>query len=80
MLEIEQENRALVNADLAYLHEDIDAAQEVGGGQSGAGVAACHVVLIQVPLPLAQSTPVYTDFTYTCSFVHLFHNDGSVQY
>ena len=35
-------------ADLAQLHEDIDDTQEVGRGKSGAGVAACHVVLIQV--------------------------------
>ena len=45
---------------LAQLHEDVDDAQEVGRGQSGAGVTAGHVVLIEAPLSLAQSTPVHT--------------------
>ena len=42
---------------LAQLHEDIDDAQEIGGGKSGAGVAAGHVVFVQRSLPLAQPTP-----------------------
>ena len=42
---------------LAQLHEHIDDAQEIGRGQSGAGVTACHVVLIQCTLALTQTTP-----------------------
>lgn len=57
--------------DLAQLHEDVDDAQEVGGRQRGAGVAAGHVVLVQAPLALAQPAPAHTGFIRYQATMHM---------
>lgn len=42
-------------ADLAQLHEDVDDAQEVAGGEGGGGVGGGHVVLVQRALALGEA-------------------------
>lgn len=41
-------------AHLAQLHEHIDNAQEIAGGQRARGIAARHVVLVKRALALAE--------------------------